>query len=46
MRRDSACIVGIAESAALNAGYRHKDGRQVHIMWSARWSEADQLRIG
>jgi hypothetical protein len=26
--------------------YRHKDGRPVHIMWSARWSEADQLRIG
>lgn len=25
--------------------YRHKDGRVVHIMWSARWSEADQLRI-
>lgn len=26
--------------------YIRKDGRQVHIMWSARWSEADQLRIG
>ena len=26
--------------------YRHKDGRVVHVMWSARWSEADQLRIG
>ena len=26
--------------------YRHKDGRVVHIMWSARWSEADGLRIG
>ncbi|MBX9912942.1 MAG: diguanylate cyclase [Pseudomonadaceae bacterium] len=26
--------------------YLRKDGRQVHIMWSARWSEADQLRIG
>jgi diguanylate cyclase (GGDEF)-like protein/PAS domain S-box-containing protein len=26
--------------------YRRKDGRVVHIMWSARWSEADQLRIG
>lgn len=26
--------------------YRHKDGRPVHVMWSARWSEADQLRIG
>lgn len=26
--------------------YIRKDGRIVHIMWSARWSEADQLRIG
>jgi len=26
--------------------YLHKDGRRVHLMWSARWSEADRLRIG
>lgn len=26
--------------------YLRKDGEHVHIMWSARWSEADQLRIG
>ncbi|OOG60234.1 diguanylate cyclase [Rhodanobacter sp. C03] len=25
--------------------YVRKDGKVVHIMWSARWSEADQLRI-
>ncbi len=25
--------------------YLRKDGQVVHIMWSARWSEADQLRI-
>jgi diguanylate cyclase (GGDEF)-like protein/PAS domain S-box-containing protein len=25
--------------------YLRKDGRRVHIMWSARWSETDQLRI-
>lgn len=25
--------------------YLHKDGRRVHIMWSARWSESDKLRI-
>lgn len=25
--------------------YVRKDGRIVHIMWSARWSEADQVRI-
>lgn len=25
--------------------YVHKDGGVVHILWSARWSEVDQLRI-
>ena len=25
--------------------YIRKDGKVVHIMWSARWSEADRLRI-
>ncbi|MCU1759705.1 diguanylate cyclase [Pseudomonas sp. 14P_8.1_Bac3] len=25
--------------------YVRKDGRVVHILWSARWSEVDQLRI-
>ncbi|MQA19683.1 sensor domain-containing protein [Rugamonas rivuli] len=25
--------------------YVRKDGKIVHIMWSARWSEADQLRV-
>lgn len=26
--------------------YIRKDGRIVHIMWTARWSERDQMRIG
>lgn len=26
--------------------YLHKNGHIVHIMWSARWSAADQFRIG
>jgi len=26
--------------------YVRKDGQIVHIMWSARWSEADQVRVG
>ncbi len=25
--------------------YLRKDGQVVHVMWSARWSESDQLRI-
>ncbi|WP_420473478.1 diguanylate cyclase domain-containing protein [Noviherbaspirillum sp. ST9] len=45
----------IEESGQVSAGrprigfenrYIRKDGSQVHLMWSARWSEADQLRIG
>ena len=44
-----------AEAGAVMAGtaqphfenrYVRKDGRIVHVMWSARWSEADQMRIG
>ncbi|MBQ0743281.1 MAG: diguanylate cyclase [Pseudomonas sp.] len=26
--------------------YVHKDGHIVHIMWSARWLEAEQVRVG
>lgn len=26
--------------------YVRKDGRRVHVMWSARWSEKDQVRVG
>ncbi|SDS41575.1 helix-turn-helix transcriptional regulator [Pseudomonas oryzae] len=26
--------------------YRHKDGRVVHVMWSARLLESEQVRIG
>jgi len=26
--------------------YIHKDGRTIHIMWSARWLEEEQVRIG
>lgn len=26
--------------------YIRKDGSLVHLMWSARWSEADRLRVG
>ena len=25
--------------------YTHKDGSMVHMMWSARWSPSDQLRV-
>ena len=45
----------LAEAGKIMAGgqrvgfenrYIHKDGSEVHIMWSARWLEAEQLRIG
>lgn len=43
------------EASRIMAGHPHvgfenryirKDGSRVHIMWSARWSDADQMRIG
>jgi diguanylate cyclase (GGDEF)-like protein/PAS domain S-box-containing protein len=34
------------QSIGFENRYIRKDGRLVHLMWSARWSEADQLRIG
>lgn len=34
-----------AESHAFENRYIHKDGRVIHIRWSARWSEQDQVRI-
>lgn len=38
-------IVGGAASPHFENRYLRKDGRTVDIMWSARWSEADQLRV-
>lgn len=26
--------------------YLHKGGREVHVMWSARWLETERLRVG
>jgi len=40
-----AVMAGQAQAHFENR-YVHKDGHLVDIMWSARWSEADQLRIG
>src|SRR5471030_876646 len=39
-----AIMEGQANSSFENR-YVRKDGKIVHIMWSARWSEADQLRV-
>jgi diguanylate cyclase (GGDEF)-like protein/PAS domain S-box-containing protein len=40
----SAIMAGYPQSHFQNR-YIRKDGTVVHIMWSARWSEADQVRI-
>jgi diguanylate cyclase (GGDEF)-like protein/PAS domain S-box-containing protein len=40
----SAIMSGQPQSHFQNR-YIRKDGSVVHIMWSARWSEADQVRI-
>lgn len=37
-------VAGDAKPAFENR-YVRKDGRVVHIMWSARWSDADQVRV-
>jgi diguanylate cyclase (GGDEF)-like protein/PAS domain S-box-containing protein len=49
---DRARTIAAAADVMANAAqpnfenrYLRKDGQRVHIMWSARWSEADQLRI-
>ncbi len=44
--RESARVMAGHPRVGFENRYRHKDGRVVHIMWSARWSEADGLRIG
>lgn len=45
----------LAEMARVSSGearigfenrYRHRDGRTVHLTWSARWVEGERLRIG
>lgn len=39
-------IIGGQSKPHFENRYVRKDGQVVHIMWSARWSEVDQLRIG
>lgn len=50
--RDRACTLQAANSIMSGQPMPHfenryvrKDGQIVHIMWSARWSEADRVRI-
>ncbi len=38
-------IMGGQPNSRFENRYIRKDGKIVHIMWSARWSEADQLRV-
>jgi diguanylate cyclase (GGDEF)-like protein/PAS domain S-box-containing protein len=44
LRTAAAIMDGRPESNFQNR-YVRKDGEVVHIMWSARWSEADRVRI-
>ncbi|MCK6392789.1 diguanylate cyclase [Zoogloea sp.] len=44
--RESAQVMAGHGRVGFENRYVHKDGHTVHIMWSARWSEADRLRIG
>ncbi len=38
-------IVAVAPKPHFENRYVHKDGHVVHIMWSARWSETEQVRV-
>jgi diguanylate cyclase (GGDEF)-like protein/PAS domain S-box-containing protein len=44
LSRVDEIMAGVASPHFENR-YVRKDGSRVHIMWSARWSESDQLRI-
>ncbi|MFU8764706.1 MAG: PAS domain-containing protein, partial [Haliea sp.] len=39
-------VMGGSESTQFENRYLRKDGSIAHIMWSARWSDEDQVRIG
>ncbi|KAB2969808.1 diguanylate cyclase [Zoogloea sp.] len=45
-REESLKIMAGFPRVGFENRYVHKNGQIVHIMWSARWSEADKLRIG
>lgn len=43
--RTAAAIMAGQHASNFQNRYVRKDGQVVHIMWSARWSEADRVRI-
>ncbi|OWW19916.1 diguanylate cyclase domain-containing protein [Noviherbaspirillum denitrificans] len=45
-RAEAGTVIAGEQRVGFENRYIRKDGRLVHLMWSARWSEADQLRIG
>lgn len=45
-RAAAASVTGGEHQINFENRYRHRDGRAVHILWSARWYEQDRLRIG
>jgi diguanylate cyclase (GGDEF)-like protein/PAS domain S-box-containing protein len=45
-REEAAHIMSGGQRVGFENHYIRKDGGLARIMWSARWSEADQLRIG
>ncbi|HJV25151.1 MAG TPA: diguanylate cyclase [Aromatoleum sp.] len=45
-REEAARVIAGDQRIGFENRYLRKDGRRVHVMWSARWSEKDRLRIG
>lgn len=45
-RAEAAQIMAGGQRVGFENRYLHKDGSEVHIMWSARWLESERMRIG
>lgn len=45
-RAEGQRVLSGESRAGFENTYLHKSGRRVRLMWTARWSEADQMRVG
>ncbi|MFL9883354.1 PAS domain S-box protein [Paraburkholderia agricolaris] len=45
-RREAKEVLAGRKRVGFENRYRHKNGRDVYVTWSARWLEHEQLRVG
>ncbi|HET8730024.1 MAG TPA: PAS domain S-box protein [Moraxellaceae bacterium] len=43
---EASRVKGSAHRVGFENRYRHKDGHDVHLMWSVRWLASEGLRVG